>query len=59
MCAYSYRFIGRKAPDTDEFHRHKALNIGDLHPSDVRSDQGKLALATFSVVPNSATRFLT
>jgi hypothetical protein len=46
-CAFSSRFVGSRAPDPGGFDRYNALKIGDLGPSDVRSDQGELALETF------------
>jgi hypothetical protein len=56
-CAYSSRFIGQMVPHTGGFDRCKAPNIGDLRPSDVRVDQGELALETFPGVPFSAIKW--
>jgi hypothetical protein len=53
-CAFSSRFVGWRAPDPGGFDRYNALKIGDLGPSDVRSDQGELALETFPELPLSA-----
>jgi hypothetical protein len=55
-CAYSSRFIARMVPDTGGFYRCKTPNIGDLGPTDVRVDQGELALETFPGVPISAKK---
>jgi hypothetical protein len=55
-CAYSWRFNVRTGLDAGGFHRHKPLKNGDLRPSDVRLDQGQLALETFPGVPISAKK---
>ena len=53
-CAFSSPTIGRSVLVKGGSHRHKIPKIGDLHRSDVRSDQGEMALEAFPGVPISA-----